>query len=197
MFLFSLWLHRQVWRRIPTEPTIGGVEPPILKKISSSYHIPIIPYMMLDHFHHFLRVKIWRTIFETQNQGWFRGLAIMGPPYGKLPVLFSHHSHIFRDSNMGVVWESYGKLIIRGSHYSGSLKKFCWQNKPQLPLPATGNHHHLHPRNTPAMTTGMSDLLCLLAPCQVVWSSRGIAGYPDILQKLGVHDSLWGFGRGC
>ena len=31
----------------------------------------------------------------------------MGPPYGKLPMLFPYHSHIFRDfygSGMGIVW---------------------------------------------------------------------------------------------
>ena len=31
----------------------------------------------------------------------------MGPPYGKLPILFRYHSHIFRDSygsGMGIVW---------------------------------------------------------------------------------------------
>ena len=34
----------------------------------------------------------------------------MGPPYGKLPILFPYHYHIFRDSygnGMGVVWEAY------------------------------------------------------------------------------------------
>ena len=32
----------------------------------------------------------------------------MGPSYGKLPILFPYHSHIFRDSygsGMGIVWE--------------------------------------------------------------------------------------------
>ena len=32
----------------------------------------------------------------------------MGPLYGKLPILFPYHSHIFRDSygsGMGIVWE--------------------------------------------------------------------------------------------
>ncbi len=38
----------------------------------------------------------------------------MGPPYGKLPILFPYHSHIFRDSygsGMGIVWEAYHKGI--------------------------------------------------------------------------------------
>ena len=43
-----------------------------------------------------------------------------------LMVSFPYHSHIFRDSYggilMGVVWEWYGKLTIRGSHFWGSLK---------------------------------------------------------------------------
>ena len=41
------------------------------------------------------------------NQGKFQGPPIMGPPYGKLPILFPYHSHIFRDSygsGMGIVW---------------------------------------------------------------------------------------------
>ena len=32
---------------------------------------------------------------------------MMGPPYGKLPILFPYHSHIFRDScgsGRGIVW---------------------------------------------------------------------------------------------
>ncbi len=46
-------------------------------------------------------------------------------------VSFPYHSHIFRDSYgsgmglgilMGMVWEWYGKLTIRGSHYWGSLE---------------------------------------------------------------------------
>ena len=38
----------------------------------------------------------------------------MGPPYGKLPILFPYHSHIFRDSygsGMGIVWEAYHKGV--------------------------------------------------------------------------------------
>ena len=35
----------------------------------------------------------------------------MGPPYGKLPILFPYHSHIFRDSEMGIVWEASHKGV--------------------------------------------------------------------------------------
>ena len=38
----------------------------------------------------------------------------MGPPYGKLPILFPYHSHIFGDSygsGMGIVWEAYHKGV--------------------------------------------------------------------------------------
>ena len=38
----------------------------------------------------------------------------MGPPYGKLPILFPYHSHIFRDSygsGMGIVWEANHKGV--------------------------------------------------------------------------------------
>ena len=43
----------------------------------------------------------------------------MGPPYGKLPILFPYHSHIFRDSygsGMGIVWVR-GPMIM--------AKSFC------------------------------------------------------------------------
>ena len=38
----------------------------------------------------------------------------MGPPYGKLPIRFPHHSYIFRESygsGMGIVWEAYHKGV--------------------------------------------------------------------------------------
>ena len=51
---------------------------------------------------------------SLQDQGRFQGPPIMGPPYGKLPILFPYHSHIFRDSygnGMGIVWEAYHKGV--------------------------------------------------------------------------------------
>ena len=51
---------------------------------------------------------------DTINQWDFQGPSIMGPPYGKLPILFPYHSHIFRDSygnGMGIVWEAYHKGV--------------------------------------------------------------------------------------
>ena len=38
----------------------------------------------------------------------------MGPSYGKLPILFPYHFHIFQDSygsGMGIVWEAYHKGV--------------------------------------------------------------------------------------
>ena len=31
----------------------------------------------------------------------------MGPPYGKLPILFPYHSHVRIPIDMGIVWEDY------------------------------------------------------------------------------------------
>ena len=45
-------------------------------------------------------------------QGWFQGLPIMGPPYGKLDP---YYSHIFRDSygsGMGIVWGPRGPMSL-------------------------------------------------------------------------------------
>ena len=38
----------------------------------------------------------------------------MGPPYGKLPILFPYHSHtipIRIPKEMGIVWEAYHKQV--------------------------------------------------------------------------------------
>ena len=59
---------------------------------------------------------------QLQYQRWFQGLPIMGPPYGKLPILFPYDAHIFRDScgsGMGIVW-------VRGSIIGGPWKSL-WQ----------------------------------------------------------------------
>ena len=58
---------------------------------------------------------------ESTNEQWdFQGPPIMGPLYGKFPILFPYHSHwpIRIPKDMGIVWETYHK----GSHYWGSLK---------------------------------------------------------------------------
>ena len=62
------------------------------------------------------------------GQGWFQGIPIMGPPYGKLPILFPYHSHIFRDSygsGMGMVWvrDPWGSLKIP---WSWSFPRICF-----------------------------------------------------------------------
>ena len=57
-------------------------------------HKPIVDFRRLQ----------WAEISENflnstcLVQGWFEQLPIMGPPYGKLPIQFPYHSHIFRDS---------------------------------------------------------------------------------------------------
>ena len=44
----------------------------------------------------------------------------MGPPHGKLPILCPCHSHVFRDSKLGV---GLGNCMgPKGSHSRGSLK---------------------------------------------------------------------------
>ena len=45
------------------------------------------------------------------GQGWFQGPPLMGPSYGKLPILFPYHSHIFTNS--------YGNSMGKGSQYWG------------------------------------------------------------------------------
>ena len=38
----------------------------------------------------------------------------MGPPYGKLPILFPYHSHknpLRYGNGMGIVWEAYHKGV--------------------------------------------------------------------------------------
>ena len=55
----------------------------------------------------------------ASNQGWFQGLPLLGPPYGKLPILCRYHSHIFRNSywsGMGIVWVR-GPIVWK-SHWS-------------------------------------------------------------------------------
>jgi len=44
-----------------------------------------------------------------------------GPPMTPFPY-YSHTTPIRMPKDMGMVWEWYGKLTIRGSHYWGSLK---------------------------------------------------------------------------
>ena len=47
---------------------------------------------------------------KLQVQGWFQGPPTMGPPYGKLPILFPYHSHVRIPKDMGpMVWEAYHK----------------------------------------------------------------------------------------
>ena len=41
----------------------------------------------------FTHLAVFRMFFPSYNQGWFQGPPIMGPPYGKLPILFPYHSH--------------------------------------------------------------------------------------------------------
>ena len=43
----------------------------------------------------------------------------MGPPYGKRDPYYSHTTPIFESLK---IWEWYGKLPIRGSHYWGFLE---------------------------------------------------------------------------
>ena len=62
--------------------------------LSNPNHQPIVDFRWLQ----------WAEISENflnstcLVQGWFEQLPIMGPPYGKLPIPFPYHSHIFRDS---------------------------------------------------------------------------------------------------
>ena len=55
----------------------------------------------------------------------------MGPPYGKLPILFLYHSHISRDSYGGPIiggpWKSHPK---NGLHTSESRSALALQFKP-------------------------------------------------------------------
>ena len=51
-------------------------------------------------------VLFWHWV-GASFKGDCRHPQIMGPPYGKLPILLPYHSHICRDSNrsgMGIVW---------------------------------------------------------------------------------------------
>ena len=57
------------------------------------------------------------SVKTTSNQGWFQGPPIMGLPYGKLPILFPYHSHIFRDS------------------YGNSMGSFPFSGVPLLGVP--------------------------------------------------------------
>ena len=69
-----------------------------------------------------------RTLPNTLCQGWFQGLPILWPPYGKLPMLFLYHSHIFRDSygsRMGIVW-------VRGPIIGGPWKSHCGTAIPHV-----------------------------------------------------------------
>ena len=45
------------------------------------------------------------------HQGWFQGLPIVGPPYGKLPILFPYPTPIRIPKDMGIVWEAYHKGV--------------------------------------------------------------------------------------
>ena len=71
------------------------------------------------------RLLLWSLGKGLVLQGWFQGPPTMGPPYGKLPILY--HSH---KNGTLKIWEWYGKLPIRGSHCWGSLKNSlyftCW-----------------------------------------------------------------------
>ena len=49
-----------------------------------------------------LSFTIWQWDFQAP--------PIMGPSYGKLPILFPYHFHIFQDS-YGIVWEAYHKGV--------------------------------------------------------------------------------------
>ena len=68
------------------------------------------------HFRHVSLPENWDLFYKKPHrvppakfQGWFQGLPIMGSPYGKLPILFPYHSHIFTD--MGIVWVR-GPIIV-------------------------------------------------------------------------------------
>ena len=43
------------------------------------------------------------TFLAPENQWDFQGPPMMGPPYGKLPILFPYHSHEI-PKDMGMVW---------------------------------------------------------------------------------------------
>ena len=47
----------------------------------------------------------------TFFQGWFQGPPIMGPRYGKLPILFPYHSHILSDSYGNSMGPAYHKGV--------------------------------------------------------------------------------------
>ncbi len=57
-------------------------------------------------FHWGFGAWTFRFLVRWHGQWDFQGPPIMGPPYGKLPILFPYHSHIHRDSygsGMGIV----------------------------------------------------------------------------------------------
>ena len=51
------------------------------------------------------------------SQGWFQGPPILGPPFGKLPILFPYL--------WGFIWEWYGNSMERGPNIGGPWK-FHW-----------------------------------------------------------------------
>ena len=55
---------------------------------------------------------------DQHGQRWFQEPPMMGPPYGKLPIPFPYHSHIFRDS-YGI---SMGSLPAGGPIIGGPWK---------------------------------------------------------------------------
>ncbi len=58
------------------------------------------------------------VLFIHGYQGWFQGPPIMGPSYGKFPILFPYHSHIFRDS--------YGNSMGPAGPIIGGPWKYHW-----------------------------------------------------------------------
>ena len=109
---------------------------------ANPYELPYICCVLLDP------LQKWVPFNDDGCKGNSRDSQQSDP----LMVSFPYHSHIFRDSNMGVVWVP--SMGPKGSHYRGSLKipltVFRWISREsltskQILTNTSGSNHHFFP----------------------------------------------------
>ena len=99
------------------------------------------------------QLRVFVEKMDPNDQWDFQEAPIMGPPYGKLPILFTYHSHFRIPKDMGMVWVPLtifgGPMSLGVPRISLEMKGFSQGVAPgvalgELSSPLLPKYNHQH-----------------------------------------------------